>query len=60
MKKYFFAFFTVAVVVACNKDKFQTKPSLELKSINTKTVQPTQNLNIVLKYTYKEGDVQDT
>ena len=53
-------FALIACMVACSKDKFQTKPSLELKSISSKTVPVDGSMNISLEFTDKEGDVNDT
>jgi len=60
MKKYFFGFFALIVVVACNKDKFQTKPTLKVISSNTSTVPLSGTLSVKLEYTDKEGDVSDS
>jgi hypothetical protein len=48
------------VAVACNKDKSQTKPTLEIKSYNTTTVPSNGTLVVNLKAFDKEGDVQDS
>ena len=52
------AFFVI--VVACNKDKFLTKPTIKIKSLNTEFVPLNGNLIITLECTDKEGDVQDS
>lgn len=55
---YVLALSTLAV--ACKKDKYQTRPSLKLKSISS-TVVPVQGiLNVQLEFTDKEGDISDT
>jgi hypothetical protein len=46
-------------LISCNKDKFQTKPQISIKSYNTKAVQPAQELIVTLNYTDKEGDLAD-
>ena len=43
--------------LACNKDKFQTKPTFELKEVNSNEIVPGQMLVITLKYTDAEGDL---
>lgn len=53
-----FAF--IICMVACSKDKFQTKPSLKLKSISSKTVPVDGTMTIKLEFTDKEGDVDST
>lgn len=57
MKRIILIGFIVFVVVACNKDKFETKPHIEINSYNTKEVFPSQDLVIDLEYTDKEGDL---
>lgn len=44
-------------VLACSKDKFETKPSLEIKSVNTKNLNLGQNFIVELEFKDKEGDV---
>ncbi len=45
------------IIVACSKDKFETKPLIEVRSINS-TILP-QNATLVIKLDYfdKEGDL---
>lgn len=43
--------------LSCNKDKFQTKPTLKLKSLSDKEIPPNGTLTIRLEYTDKEGDL---
>lgn len=50
----------VVTVVACNKDKFLTKPTIRIKSLNTEFVPLNGNLIITMECTDKEGDVQDS
>ena len=49
---------SIMVLASCDKDKFQTKPSIEIKSLSTKEV-PAQNgtMHVRLNYTDKEGDL---
>jgi hypothetical protein len=54
------AFFSISLailIVACSKDKYETKPRLEIKDYNTKEVVPGQDLLIKLNYYDKEGDI---
>ena len=60
MKKYFFSFLVATALISCDKDKFQTKPTLEIKSTNTKIVPVGSTLAVTLEYTDKEGDVSDS
>lgn len=48
------------LIVACKKDKFQTKPSLKLKSISSNVIPVQGNLNVQFEFTDKEGDISDT
>jgi hypothetical protein len=45
------------IMVACNKDKFQTTPSIEIKSVSTETIQQGENIAFNLEFTDKEGDL---
>jgi hypothetical protein len=48
------------LILACNKDKFQTKPTLKLKSMNGNVVPVGASLLVEFEFTDKEGDVNDT
>lgn len=50
----------IIVTIACNKDKFQTKPSISIKSINGNFIPLNGTLVITLDCTDKEGDVEDS
>jgi len=55
-----FIFLFLFTAVSCNKDKFQTKPTIEIKGLNTEEViAPDGNLEIRMEYTDKEGDLSD-
>ena len=60
--KFSLAFLAVlaVVVIACNKDKFQTKPTIEIKSVNANYIPLNASLLVKLDVTDKEGDVQDS
>ena len=45
--------------VACDKSKFNTKPTLELKFINSYTIPVNGTLNIEFNFTDKEGDISN-
>lgn len=47
-------------VFACNKDKFQTKPQIKIKSVSSSTVPLNSDVSVVLEFTDKEGDVSDS
>ena len=52
--------FLFAFLSSCNKDKFATKPSLKLKSVNTTVVNQGGSLIFTLSFTDAEGDLTDT
>ncbi len=43
--------------VACDKDKFETKPKLEIKDYSSREIRQGQSLRIRLNYYDKEGDL---
>ena len=45
------------LLFACGKDKFETKPRLEIKDYSTKELYKGQDLRIRLNYFDKEGDL---
>ncbi len=50
----------ILVAVACNKDKFQTKPTITIKSMSGDYIPLNGSLEVTLECTDKEGDVQDS
>lgn len=58
--KFLAAFVLIIAVLACNKDKFQTKPTISIKSVNTEIVPFNGTFLITLECTDKEGDVEDS
>ena len=57
MKKIVIIALILCAVAACSKDKFNTKPQIEINSYSTKVVPPNEDVVIQLKYTDKEGDL---
>lgn len=55
-----FAAVLVFTFIACNKDKFQTKPTISIKSVNTEIVPLNGTFIMTLECTDKEGDVEDS
>ena len=47
-------------MTACDKDNFETKPQLELKSRNTDIVPVNGDLRLNIEFRDKEGDVSDS
>jgi len=50
----------VVVLAACKKDKYNTTPTLTLKSTSNKTVPLNGTFNVEIELTDKEGDISDT
>lgn len=48
------------VLLACNKDKFQTRPAIRIKSTSDPNVPLNGAFRFLLESTDKEGDVQDS
>jgi hypothetical protein len=57
MKKLLLISSAFVLLIACSKDKFQTRPDIRIKSYNSKTISPGQDLEIRFDYTDKEGDI---
>ena len=57
LKRYLPAILVVLIFAACDKNKLNTKPSIEIKNVNTTDVLPDQELVIGLNYKDKEGDL---
>lgn len=59
--KIIFSLLSIALLVTgCDKDRFQTKPQIKIISSSTEIVPVSGNLQVVIEYTDKEGDVHDT
>ena len=57
LKRYLPLIMVLAVFVACDKNKLNTRPSIEIKHVNTTDVLPGQQLVININFKDKEGDV---
>ncbi len=58
MKRIVIFCFLAMTIVACHKDKVETKPHVSFKSFNTDVVtQPSDVLRVTLEFTDKEGDL---
>lgn len=60
MKAVIVLVFGIILVVACNKDDFETKPKIEIKSLSSDVVPRNGDLTVNLLVTDKEGDVDDS
>jgi hypothetical protein len=56
-RKLVAVFAVFALLIACSKDKFETKPSISIKSYNTKNLLQDQDLIITFDYKDREGDL---
>lgn len=54
------AFVLSVFFLSCNKDKFNTKPTLKFKEVNTKVVDKGDALRMTLNVTDLEGDLTDS
>lgn len=57
MKLFTGLFLAGLVLLACGKERFETKPQLEVKSVSSYTVPVNGGLQINLEFRDKEGDV---
>ena len=55
--KAVFAISLLVILFGCGKDKFETKPRLEIKAYSDKDIFQGQSLRIRLNYFDKEGDL---
>lgn len=60
MTKQYVSTLLFIFLLACSKEKFQSKPQLTLKSINSSVIGPGKELQISMRLTDKEGDFVDT
>ncbi|HUP11873.1 MAG TPA: hypothetical protein VM187_06670 [Niastella sp.] len=59
-KLFLYSTLSLVLFVACGKDKFETKPTITIKSIGPNPVPMNFPLTIELEYTDKEGDIADS
>jgi len=52
-------FFLAILMAACGKDKFETKPLLEIKDYSSKEISPGETLHLRIDYFDKEGDLSE-
>ncbi len=58
--KILFSIAAVIFLAACGKDKYNTKPTIQLKSVGNKVVSFNGILRVEFEITDKEGDISDT
>jgi hypothetical protein len=54
------ALFFVCLFISCNKDKFDTKPTLKFEGVNTKVLARGDAIRFDLSVTDEEGDLTDS
>lgn len=57
---FLFSILLLLTLAACNKNKFNTVPSLKFKSVNTTALRNGEDLRFILSFTDAEGDLTDT
>ena len=57
MRHYLILIVMGCFLSACNKDTFETKPTIKIVDINSEVIVPNTMLDITLEYTDKEGDL---
>src|SRR3954471_779168 len=58
MKSYLLLFLSISIVLfACDKNKFETKPQIKVKSVNEGDVSFSGTVSVTLEATDKEGDL---
>lgn len=60
MRNSFIILFFAFLITGCGKSKFQAKPDLQFKSVNTTELHSQQLLRFTLSFTDKEGDISDS
>ena len=60
MHKTFLISIFILLLAGCDKNKFNTTPSLKYKSVNTTVLHPGQIITFTLSFTDAEGDLTDT
>ena len=59
MRQYFCVVFAIIVLMACGKDKLDTRPSIKLKSFSSNIIPSGSGLAIDFEYADKEGDISN-
>jgi hypothetical protein len=57
MKQFLVIAVAFLIVAACSKDKFESRPTLEIKEVMPVEIPVNGNLFVTLEFTDKEGDV---
>jgi hypothetical protein len=60
MKKGILFLVVMLALWSCDKDTFQTRPSLTLKSVSSEIIPRNSDMQIIMRMTDAEGDVGDT
>jgi len=57
MRQFLILILICCFIMACNKDTFETRPTIKIKEVNSEVIPENGNLDITLEYTDKEGDL---
>jgi len=57
MRQFLILILICCFIMACNKDTFETKPTIKIKELNSEVIPENANLDVTLEYTDKEGDL---
>lgn len=60
MNRFFLLCLVLAVIVSCDKDKFETVPQVRIKETTGREIPASGALKVMLEVTDKEGDVDDS
>lgn len=56
-KLFIYSTLSLVLIAACSKDKFETKPTIEIKSLSSTQIPLQAPLQIDLEFTDKQGDL---
>lgn len=59
MRQYFYFALVLVFIVACGKDKLETKPSIKIKSFSSNIIPNGGGLRVELEFADKEGDISN-
>ena len=57
MLKRYIPFILLLAFLGCSKTRYETKPAIKIKSISSSEIHPNQELDVILEYSDKEGDI---
>ena len=60
MRQVIFLAFLLIFMMACNKDKLETKPSIKINSVSSNFIPNGGNLSVSMEFADKEGDISNS